>query len=384
MLEGALVGVIIRVLVLTRFEQLLKGANIEIPRILLLIALTVSIWLFPLVPSHRSYAGFYIYGLGVGFFVHYLLRRKEHKRAEASRLGQYIVELLGSAENISVQEDQIIRLYANQNWRALDKLFSNNQRQRTTLLAIVKASMLRIKGQYGEARAIVERELDRKEHDEKQEQYLHLHRALNLADLKQWERMYASLENALKCGRDLLTLVTMGLRLAEEVPLNPADVSAEHEAKRQRALSCIWEALQINDVARPELVSSIIGRALPMTWTFLMDAYAYVLLKAGHVGFSKALLATCIYEDPYFSSPYLHLAEWSVADVLRQQDLYTRKSANTSTKQLEAMQANIERSQRVGRLCLKIAIRLEKNKGSLTRSRALTLMSEYESLLHEA
>jgi hypothetical protein len=158
------------------------------------------------------------------------------------------------------------------------------------------------------------------------------------------------------------------------------------ESSRRHALEYIWKALKVNEVTRPDLVASIVSRAVPVTWIFLLDAYAYVLLKAGHVTFSKALLAECINEDPYFSSPYLHLAEWCIADVLRTQNELRVSEGNASAYQTrkDAIRRTVERSQRVGRLCLRIALALEEKRESLTKRRGEQLLRDYSVLLSEA
>lgn len=374
-LQGALVGVIVRMLILAVFARLLRGGAVDTHRMMLLAALTILLWLFPLGESHRVYAGFYIYGFGIGFAIHYLVRNKEHTRAQAARHGRHIVELLGSSVPLMPTEIDAVRYYATQNWRALRRLLKAHETDSTTVLAIVKASRLRIKGRYAMARATVEAELEREGYDRSLETFLHLHRALSLADLGLKHEMQQALDKAMDCRKDcLLTRVTMGLRIAEELPLeSDGGASVSGDPRRQEALRYIWEALKSSDVSRPQLIASIVGSAVPVTWTFLLDAYAYVLLKAGHIRFSRALLTECIYEDPYFSSPYLHLGEWCIADILR---------ARHQTGAGNSLQGNVQRSQQVGALCLNIAIQLEGNRESLTRRRAKLLLHAYSNVLN--
>lgn len=362
-LQGALMGGMVRSVFLAMFRHLLRGKDTEVPRLLLLMTSLVLLWLFPLGHAHRIYSCFFVYGLGLGFGIQYLIRRKEHKRAEAARLGRYIVELLPSNRFLPAIEERVIRLYAKQKWHALDRLLGAQQENLTTLMALVRASSLRIKGEYPSARAIVEKELGREKHDHAYDTFLYLHKALNLADMDFREEMREALEMALQCHGDcFLSLVTKGLRIAEELSLDGNTNSDE----AKEALNCIWEAMKINDKSQPKLAARIVGRAIPVTWTFLLDAYAYVLLKAGHIRFSRALLTECISEDPYFSSPYLHLAEWCIADILR----------SNSTRL-----APSKKSQRIGRLCLAIAINLEGRRESLTKRRAKAFLRDYQHLL---
>ena len=384
-LQGAIVGVIVRVLVLAMFARLLRGDPIEVSRALLLGAFAVLVWLAPLAKSHRIFASAYALGFGMGFTLHYLVRHKEHTRAQAARLGRYIVESLGHVK-LEANEVEAVTYYAKQRWRKLDALL-NEKEDLTTVLAIVKASRLRIKGEYGYARDIIEAKLSDGEPDATLRTFLHLHLALNLADLGRRDQMRNALKDAMECHGDcLLSLVTNGLRTAEDIPLEGDSENSDSEDSRQEALHCIWEALKINDGARPELIARIVGRSVPVTWTFLLDAYAYVLLKARHVRFSKALLTECIYEDPYFSSPYLHLGEWCISEVMRaRRRLEAREPKQVITEQSErdAIQANSERSRRVAKLCLNIAIQLEGGRKSLTKRRAGALLRDYSSLLSE-
>jgi hypothetical protein len=369
-LEGTAVGVLIRMLFLAYTARLLKGAQIEIYRLLLLIALTIFLWLFPFTGSHRIYAGFYVYGCAIGFCLHYVVRNKEHRRAEKARYSRHITELLGSRPVTGV-EVEVVKYYANQKWSALDKLLSDHEVQKSTVLAIVKASSERIRGEYDRARTTVDTAITR-ERDTTLLTFLNLQNALTLGDLNLNAEMWAALKEASGLNPQCaLTLVTRGLRIAEGLPLRgePRWEDPSHEDSRKEALACIWEALRQNEVTDPELISRIVGRTVPVNWTFLLDSYAYVLLKAGRDKFSRALLTECIAEDPYFAAPYLHLAEWCITDIL--------KAQNASGELAEVLRVSVERSRRVAPLCLTIAIRLEGKKQSLTKRRAKELLEKY-------
>jgi hypothetical protein len=391
MLQGALVGVIVRLLIVAMLEYLISGSPIESTRALLLTALTVLIWLCPLGATHRAYAGFYIFGFGVGFLIHYLVRNKEHKQAEEGRLGRYVIELLGSKATTG-EENKIVRHYGAGNWFRLDRLLRKYE-EKSTLVETIRAARLRYKGKYSESKGIAQRELERPEHDNKDNAALYLHLALSLADEadENKKQMFEALEKARASSDDsVLALVTTALRLAEDIPLNgTTDANGQVNKAREAeyALRTIWKAMGAADTSPPELIATIVGTTVPMTWTFFLDAYAYVLLKAGYIRFSRSLLAQCIYEDPYFSTPYLHLGEWCIADILRsrrelQQDSNLGFNANRAWR--EALEATSERSQRVGRLCLHIAIKLERYRNSLTKRRAKALLKQFDYILFES
>lgn len=373
LLQGALVGVMVRVLVWAMFARFLRGGPIEVSRLLLLVAFTVMMWLFPLGASHRVYAGLYLLGVGGGFMIHYLVRNKEHQRAQTVRIGRNISESVREAQLKAIEVDAV-RYYAKQKWRELDQLLTD-ETEPNTVLTIINASRLRIRGDYRLAVRAIEKELGRKERDQSLDGFLYLHKALSLADLNERKEMHQALESALRCQEDcMLTRVTIGLRLAEDISPEDAirDEKQADNSPKQKAVKYIWYALK-NESSQPELITQIVGRTVPATWTFLLDAYAYVLLKAGHVRFSRALLAAAIYEDPYFSSPYLHLGEWCIADLLR---------ARRQNPSGYATQKNSERSRRVGRLCLNIAIQLEGKRRSNTKRRAEGLLESYRNLLY--
>jgi hypothetical protein len=286
---------------------------------------------------------------------------------------------------LDLTKDKLVRLYATQEWGKLNQVLSDLEDKPITLGVLVEASKLRIEGNYRKAREIVEKELARQERDDKLDTYLYLYLALSLADSDQRSEMNTSLGRATEDQTNILALITKALRTAEAIPIDSSKITQADEILRQEALRDIWKALRLNDMSRPDLVASIVGRAMPASWTFLLDAYAYVLMKAGHLAFSKALLTHCIYEDPYFSSPYLHLAEWCIADVLRaERDLRSvSRETKSDRKQRKAIITNAERSQRVGRLGLRIAIRLEGKREGLTKRRAQALLHEFEDLLVE-
>ncbi|HEV7586584.1 MAG TPA: hypothetical protein VGO40_00545 [Longimicrobium sp.] len=387
-LQGMVVGVIMRMLILAMFARLLKGASVEVYRGLLFLALTMFLLLFPMNSYHpRAYAASYLMGFGVGFMLHYVVRRREHKRAQEARYGRHIAELVAGTQAEDTQnadgigpraivlqttEARALKDYAEQRWRRLERSLEAN-RHPTTVLAIVKASLQRIKGRYAEARNTVDTELQRPGCRSDLKAFLYLHLALSLGDTDLKDDMHKALDKALETDpKCLLALVTKALRIAEDLPLVPEEpVEQDVVSRRGEILKLIWRAQGLHETTPPELVTTVVERAVPMTWTFLLDSYAYVLLKAGHHKFARVLFTQCIYEDPYFSSPYLHLGEWCIADL--------QKVKSASARGLKHGRAR--RSRRIGVLCLYIAIHLEKKRQSLTRRRAQEMLDTLEDLV---
>jgi hypothetical protein len=74
-LQGAVVGFVVQLLVVSFVERLLKGAQIETPRLLLLLALTILLWLFPFGESHSVYGACYVVGFGIGLCSRYVITK---------------------------------------------------------------------------------------------------------------------------------------------------------------------------------------------------------------------------------------------------------------------------------------------------------------------
>lgn len=381
-LQGFVVGVVVRTLILTVAVRFLNGSQVEVHKLLLLLALTIFLWLFPFLESHRLYAGFYLYGFGIGFCLHYLVRNREHRRAQTMRHGRHILELLGGTNLIlKGVEFQAVSYYANHKWRKLHDLLLRNEHQPTTVLAILKASYQRIHGDYAEARATIEIELDRPDHDHSLEKFLYLQMALSLGDLSLEHLMVEALDQARTLDPQcLLTLITTGVRIAEQLHFDGEPDYETEGDKREAALEYIWDALKLNERLEPELMSRIVGRAVPVTLTFLLDSYAYVLLKAGHDKLSRALLTQCLVYDPYFSSPYLHLGEWYVAHILKAKALASH--TNDEVKKAELL-ASVNRYRRVAPLCLHVALQLERRDSRIKR-RATAMLDRYLQVLLSA
>jgi hypothetical protein len=219
---------------------------------------------------------------------------------------------------------------------------------------------LRTRGDYEKILVNIERELNNDKRNKKLDTYLHLSKTLALGELNDMDKMFISLDEAQETSKKilrtdcLLAKATLSLRLAEQIPLDGTD---------QKPLREIWTALNLHAKnASADLMAVVFGTAVPVTWTFLLDAYGYSLLKAGHKKFSKSFLTYCIIEDPGFSSPYLHLGEWYKIDAM------TESNSTDIEKN--------ERSHRLATLCFQLALKLEGNKDSLIRRRAQSLLDQ--------
>ena len=211
-----------------------------------------------------------------------------------------------------------------------------------------------MKGNYSEALLAIDKELGNDKRFMDMDNVLHLSRALNLGELagdsdkSKREQMFQALEEA--CGQKgacFLAEATYALRLAE-------DASFEKNEKVHTAWPHMLKAVQLNEAdKKPRPEAFVLGTTIPVTRTFLLDTYGYVLFKEGYRRLSRSLFTHCIYVDPNFSSPYLHLAEWYII---------CRPNNDNATK--------------VAKLCLEIAILLEGKKASLIRIRAETKLGE--------
>lgn len=314
-----------------------------------LLGITIFLWLCPLSDIHDGLLCYYIGGVGLGFLIHHFIKRGLRNRAKRYRLGQTILRMLEvTDEKFRPMEIEAITFFSKQDWKKLKKLFKKNPEVFSTILVIVKASMLRVQGKYHEGLEIINKELENPDRTKELDAYLYCQKALALGEIGEEEQMFETLKKSLEKKSDcLLSKVTLSLRLAEKV-----DTNAESE-HRKAALREIWQALQLNArETSPILIGQVIGSTVPVTWTLFLDAYAYALLKVGHYRFSRSLLKQCIKDDPSFSSPYLHLGEWY----------------------MEAK--HFDKSDKLARLCLLVAKYLEDNKNSLITRRCGQLLNK--------
>ncbi len=359
-IQGIVVGIVLRTLFGLVAIRVLLDTSEDIHKFLLLLGHIVFLWLFPFGETHKDYAAFYVFGIGLGFFLHFTVRSLIHSRAQQNRRGQTMLRLLDEKERItdfSRQEQTAIILFAKQKWKKLEKLLLNEKSSLSTILILLKATILRSRGDYLLALDCIDVVLRNAKGESTLNSHLYLFQSLIHGELKDHEdEMFKTLEKALERNKNcILARTTFSLRKAEKLKLEKQNVE-----KSEEPLNEIWKALKLNkNEMSPELLELVIGSSIPVTWTFLLDAYGYALLKSGDYRFSRSLLIQCILEDTSFSSPYLHLAEWYIS---RRIDYENDKLT--------------ERQLQLAKLCLKAAIQLEGKKYSRIKKRASEILDK--------
>lgn len=364
--EGFVVGAMVRTLFLAHFTRKLRGVDTDIQKLLLMVGLAVFVWLFPISQAHLPFGAVYLLGFGLGFYVHYMVRNIEHRFAQSVRQGQHIVQMFNSSRiHIEPVVMEAIRAYAHNRGRKLKSLLEDRDHAHNPPMTILYASALRRKGDYSKALKQIEHALAQGRPASEYRTTLLLLKALCHADLNERKDMYSALKSAIRLDNEcLLAKVSLALRSAEE--LSVKDIGKRRRAtQKESILEGIWKAVKLNELELSiEPFLSVIESSVPVTWTFLLDAYAYVLLKYGRRKFSKSLLLQCIYEDPIFSSPYLHLGEWYEYEAQTRID---RDGEHDKVKNL-------------AKLCYHITICLEGIKDSLIKRRAVNLLRDLESV----
>jgi hypothetical protein len=384
-LQGTIVGFTLRMLLLNLFANMLKVKDIHKAKLLIMAAWVVFLIMFPVNESHRSLSSFFIIGFGFGFLLHYLVRTNENKKAQRNRLKENLFSMIAelkkqdsenqssneSEEDIkSVQltpiEEEAVNLFSRQDWSALKAFLKAHNK--TTTLFFINLCMLRKLNQPEEALQLIREKIDLPNLSHKN--YYHLHYALNESERFDYngnwinkDNIFNHLEEAYKLNPDcLLTCATYALRIAGEIKVGDNN----HQEEKEKALKLIWRAMKINE-GKPirKIVALATGMTIPLTYTFLLDTYGYVLLKNDKTRFAKALILQCVFQDPTFSATYLHLAEL----------YYTYYHNNTSKKLRDRIW------QRSAKFCLYIAIETEKdkykvNKESLISTRAKMLLEK--------
>jgi tetratricopeptide (TPR) repeat protein len=364
-LQGLVVGITLRELLLNMSLNNLFGEAIDVQRLLFLGGMVIFLLLMPLDSPHGSFLKPYVLGLGMGLFVHFLLRRLFQRGADVSRRGKILLGML-MAENevLSDVEKVSINYFIARRWRRLRKLYLKYLERATTLsakMAIIESCMCRIRGEYDLALRTIDKVAESESVDTYVRGLLQLQEGLVLSELGRDKEMYEALEQSMKNNpKCFLSSVTYALHLAEEIPLRKEHGNVDVDAKRP--LNLIREALEVNANERnTELLSNLIGHSVPLSWGFIHDAYGYALLKAGDFSFSKGLFLDCIRKEPHLVSAYLHLGEWYLAYCLN------RKS---SSERLT-----------LAKLCFSIALSLEGRRPSRIAKRAKKLSEDVDSLV---
>jgi tetratricopeptide (TPR) repeat protein len=345
------------------------------------MTVTAYLWLFPMSGRHAMFAGAYLVGIAGGFVVHFVIRGLVQNFAGATRRRVLILTLLGGARGprLYPRELKAIELYVHQDWRRLTRLLeSTHGEMRTTALDIIHASMDYSRGYYERALGTVDTALAQPARTEELVTYLLLLKALCLSDIGRESETFETLDQALRLQPECtLTNCLYALRRAEHVPLDrPPTAAVRRILKRayvrmRRALrlaerdqQTFWNAAIDQTVPQAMAFwSVVVAQAVPVTGTFLLDAWSYVALRNGDLHPSKAVFLHCTRTDPKFASPFLHLGEWYV--------IQRGQVKHRDVRRLLLRRASI---------CLHIAVALEGAKDSMVKRRARRLLDELEEL----
>jgi tetratricopeptide (TPR) repeat protein len=364
-LQGFVVGIAIRELLLNMSLNNLFGRLIEMQRLLFLSGIVIFLYLMPPPSSrHGAFGPAYVLGFGAGLFAHFLLRRLSQRGDKVARHKKLMADTAAHNQTLSAMERSAVGHYVNRNWRKLRKLYISQlevARTPSPKLAIVESCMYRIRGYHDSAlQPLVKINPERVKSD-----YLNglllLQKALVLSELGRDQEMYAALDESLKLNpRCFLSKITLGLHRAEELSLQQEKTDDQSDA-RQKPITLIREAMRLNaDERNSELFSNLIGYSIPLSWAFIQDTYGYALLKSGDYAFSKSLFLDCIRKEPNLTSAYLHLGEWYVADCLNH---------DRSKERLT-----------LANLCFSIATSLEGNKKSRIARRSVEMVALVKSV----
>lgn len=364
-LQGFVVGIAIRELLLNMSLNNLFDELIEAQRLLFLSGTVIFLYLLPPPSSlHGAYSPVYMFGFGGGLFAHFLLRRLSQRGAKVARHGKLLLDMLvAENEALSSTEKVAVKYFIKRNWKKLHQLYLEHLEFVTTLsakLAIIESCMCRIRGQYLLALKTIEKVVQTQSVDTYTNGLLHLQEALVRSELGEDAEMYAALKESLKKNpKCFLTNVAYGVHLAEDIPMRKEEHNDSTDI--QTPVHLIREAMRLNANERnTELLSNLIGHSVPLSWGFIQDAYGYALLKAGDYTFSRSLFLDCIRKEPNISSAYLHLGEW-----------YLSYSLNRKPSKDRLTLAN---------LCFSVALSLEGKKPSRIARRAKQMADEVKVL----
>jgi len=304
-IQGAIVGVLIRMLFLNLFAQVIRFGDIHKAKILILSAWMVFFIMFPFGLSHKSLSWAYVWGFGIGFYIHYSVRRRDKRRAYMRNLKERILKE-SNAATLSPPEKKAIELYVNRKWGELNLLLVKIPKE-SDLITFIKSAMFRNLKEYEKAINIIESKL--KKNPQKQLHFYYLHRALNEIDIYRDDpddekMVFEYLEKAYEGNNNcMLTCAIFSLKLSSKTDgLSTRDIDRAHDL--------IWNAITIFEEQKSHnIISLITGMTVPVTYTFLLDTYAYSLFKLGRIKLAKELFYQCIFKDPNYSNTYLHLAE---------------------------------------------------------------------------
>ncbi len=369
---GIILGILLRTTVSSPEVLSLQPRSVDAVKRRIIFAISALVILIPLPPIPIFVVSIYLFGIGFGVFLHFIARTAWRNHAHRNQRWLTIRERTrpsGQGLNLTAKEKLAIWYYTNERFWRLKRLLERVRK--STTLVILQVCMLRIQGKYELALNALDAELENNKRTETLDSKLLCLKALSYGELGKKAAMWKSLKAALKENSNcMLTNLTCALRLAEEIPLTVGinqQVTLDQDSYilDKSPKEYLWEALRINLERSSSqdgfsLEEKIVGYSVPITWTFLEDARAYVLMKEGDMRLSRILLTSCIHHDPTFSSAYLHLGEW-----------FMKRLLSNQLSPTQAMEVS-----KLARISLYVAKYLEGRKKSHLKRRAIACLEE--------
>ena len=315
LLVGCAVGVAVRSAFVISLRRQRRGRSTHLIRLYLMGAAATIVFLIP-SDRDRSSAS-YVFGIGCGFFIQFGARRLREREARRHWETHAILKPLQTFRTEPTNPPEVLAasLLASHKIDDLQDFLQNCDSSRTPGLTIINSTFKRIRGDDLEAVKALQNGLRLQGDGSKNHALAHLLLAILLRESGDDEGMVQSLSEAkLLAGNCQLVDLLDAVRIAEGLPL-PGDATwVEAESLRNQARELISHAVEFGAKTVPKLaLSPVVAYNVPLTRTFIDDAYAYVLLKCGNLSASEKLLDGCLREDSGFAPGYLHYGEWHLA-----------------------------------------------------------------------
>jgi hypothetical protein len=374
--EGMILGAATRAILSSHFDRTLRGMSSELLHLHLHVVLSAFLVLVPTSLPHRALAGWFVTGIGLGFFLHYWQRHREHRRTRRQRILKHVVSAsVRIADPAFELEKKCIKAFADERWNKLDQLIESSPTRRT-VLELLRIARAHRAGQYQSGIEIATEELTRTKSDHSRDNLLNLALAVCHGELGDRSAMYRALNRAIELKPDCTTShALIALRTAEDVPVTDATYGVRRlRGNQSSAFLAHTKAITYAQSGTPARVEAlIVGSMISMSSICLVDMQAYVMLKSGYGRTVAPMLLQCIHEDPYFSLAYLHLGEYHLI-----RGLMISKAA-VARGDGERLAAKAAKELRLARLCIRIARCLEGDRQNLVALRAEELLTEAQT-----